>query len=64
MVLPFSGRDHGGGRARLPSGLWLLICCMLFLASAADPEPANSRGKAEVHNTPGRLVEEGKEVNS
>lgn len=43
-------------------GCW--FATVLFPATAADPEPANSVGKAEEHNGPGRLVEGGKEINS
>lgn len=41
-----------------------LFAMVLFPATAADPEPANSGGKAEVHNSPGHLVDEGKKINS
>lgn len=57
------GSHGGGGGQHLPLGCGCCFAAVLFPATAADPEPANSGGKAEVHSSPGHLVE-GEEINS
>lgn len=64
MPLDFPGGGHGGGWGHLlPLGCGCWFAGALSLATASDPEPANSGGKGEVNNGPGLLVEEGKEAN-